>query len=39
MIKEKTNFYFVEYDMDANGKDVILERIFTIDSNGNVTKE
>jgi hypothetical protein len=39
MIKEKTNFYFVEYDLEVNGKDIVLERTFTIDSNGNVTKE
>jgi hypothetical protein len=39
MIKEKTNFYFIEYDLEVNGKDIVLERTFTIDSNGNVTKE
>jgi hypothetical protein len=39
MNKENTNFYFVEYDVEVNGKDVLLERTFTIDSNGKVTKE
>jgi hypothetical protein len=39
IVTEKAKFYFVEYDMEVNGKDILLERTFTIDSNGKVTKE
>jgi uncharacterized Zn finger protein len=39
MVKENTNFYFVEYDIEVDEKDFILERIFVIDNEGNVTKK
>lgn len=39
MIKENTNFYFVEYDVEVNEKDFVLERTFVIDNEGIVTKK
>jgi hypothetical protein len=34
-----TDFYFIEYDVEVNGKDIMIERRFIIDSEGNITKE
>lgn len=39
MVKESTNFYFVEYNVEVDEKDFILERTFVIDNEGNVTKK
>jgi hypothetical protein len=39
MVKENTNFYFVEYDVEVDENDFILERTFVIDNEGNVTKK
>ncbi len=38
IVKENTNFYFVEYDVEVNEKDFVLERAFVIDTEGIVYK-
>lgn len=34
-----TNFYFIEYNVEVENKDFVLERTFIIDSEGSVSKE